>query len=143
MKERLDDPPSYACYDTRMLCKTWSDVFSTAIGGLCLDTWTHWMNDITRQVQKRTVNEGRLCLPVCFHRFVPCYVLNYLQCIDEPKHWVELTRGERESGCTNAGAMGKAVVQMLVQWTSDQLVNNKQSRRCKAAAGRAGKKETR
>ena len=77
VKERIDDAPSSACYDTEMLCKTWSDVFSTAIGGFCLDTWTHWMNDITRQVQKRTVNEGRLCLPMCFHRFVPCYVLNY------------------------------------------------------------------
>ena len=94
VKERLDDPPSYACYDTRMLCKTWSDVFSTAIGGLCLDTWTHWMNDITRQVQKRTVNEGRLCLPMCFHRFVPCYVLNYMQCIDEPKHIDLFTKGD-------------------------------------------------
>ena len=27
---------------------------------------------------------------------------------------------------------------MLVQWTGDQLFNNKQSRRCKAAAGRGG-----
>ena len=56
MTWRLDDAPSYACYDTQMLCETCSNVFSTAIGGFCLDTWTHWMNDITRQVQKRPVN---------------------------------------------------------------------------------------
>ena len=34
-------------------------------------------NDITQQVQKRTANGGRYCLPMCFHRFVPCHVLNY------------------------------------------------------------------
>jgi len=98
MKWRLDDAPSYACYDTQMLCETCSNVFSTAIGGFCLDTWTNWMNDITRQVQKRTANGGRYCLHMCFHRFVPGYVLNHLHCINEWKQWVELTRGERESG---------------------------------------------
>ena len=58
-------------------CETCSDVFSTATGAFCLDTWTHLMNDITRQVEKRTANVGRCCLPMCFHHFVPSYVLNH------------------------------------------------------------------
>ena len=51
MKWRLGDAPSYARFDTQMLCETCSKVFSTAIGGFCLDAWTNWMNDITRQLQ--------------------------------------------------------------------------------------------
>ena len=105
VNERLDDAPSYACYDTQMLCETCSIVFCTAIGGICWDTWRHWMNDITRQVQRRTANGGRYCLPMCFHRLVAGYVLNHLHCMNEWKQWVELTRGESESGYTHAGAM--------------------------------------
>jgi len=88
-----------------MLSETCFNVLSTAIAGFCLDTWTHWMHDITPQVQKRTANGVHYCLPMCFHRFVPGYVLNHLHCINESKQWVGLTRGERESGCTHAGAM--------------------------------------
>ena len=51
MKWTLGDAPSYARFDTQMLCETCSKVFSTAIGGFCLDAWTNWMNDITRQLQ--------------------------------------------------------------------------------------------
>ena len=105
MKWRLDDAPSYACYDTQILCETCSDVFSTAIGGICVDAWTHWMNDTTQQVQQRTANGGRYCLPMCVHRFVPGYALNHLHCMNESKEWVVVTRGERGSGCTNACTM--------------------------------------
>ena len=74
-----------------MLSETCFNVLSTAIAGFCLDTWTHWMHDITPQVQKRTANGVHYCLPMCFHRFVPGYVLNHLHCINESKQWVGLT----------------------------------------------------
>ena len=70
-----------------------------------MDTRTYRINGITQQGYKRTAIEGRFCLLMCFRRFVLGYVLNYLHCINDSKQWVELTRGERESRGTDAGAV--------------------------------------